>query len=88
LVEAGYKGPELESLEGGRFGITQQFVTDMIAWFRDGHSLPRRYVWEIVLGAHGHFVAEESLVQLDLDEGMTCDVIGECDSTRWLLALH
>ena len=49
----------------------------MIAWFKDGHALPRRYVWEIVLGAHRHFEAEESLVEVHLEDGMTCDVIGE-----------
>jgi hypothetical protein len=75
-VDDKYKGPKLESLEGGKFGITPQFVRDMMEWFKDGGALPRRYVWEIVLGAHKHFEAEESLVNVDIEEGMTCDVIG------------
>ena len=49
----------------------------MIQWFKDGKALPRRYVWEIVLGAHSHFAAEESLVDLDLEDGVTVDVIGD-----------
>jgi len=49
----------------------------MIQWFKDGKNLPRRYVWEIVLGAYSHFAAEESLVNLDLEEGVTVDVIGD-----------
>jgi serine/threonine-protein phosphatase 5 len=49
----------------------------MIQWFKDGKALPRRYVWEIVLGAFGHFAAEESLVDLDLEDGVTVDVIGD-----------
>ena len=49
----------------------------MIAWFKDGKTLPKRYVWEIVLGAHEHFAKEESLVNLDIEEGVTCDVIGD-----------
>ena len=49
----------------------------MLAWFKEGKSLPRRYVWEIVLGAYSHFVKEESLVEVNLEEGMTCDVIGD-----------
>lgn len=36
-----------------------------------------RYVWEIVLGAHQAFAQEESLVTLNIEEGMTCDVIGD-----------
>jgi len=39
--------------------------------------LPKRYVWEIVLGAHGYFSKEESLVKVDLEDGVTCDVIGD-----------
>lgn len=37
----------------------------------------RRYVWEIILGAHAIFAAEESLVQLPVEDGMTVDVIGD-----------
>lgn len=53
----------------------------MIEWFKEGKTLPRRYVWEIVLGAFNLFAAEESLVKLDLEEGMTCDVIGDVHGT-------
>jgi serine/threonine-protein phosphatase 5 len=48
----------------------------MIEWYKDGKALPKRYVWEIVLGAHAQFAAEASLVDLDVEEGMTCDVHG------------
>lgn len=76
-VDKSYTGPKLDSLEGGKFGITAEFIKSMIQWFKDGKALPRRYVWEIVLGAHTHFAAEESLVKLDLEDGMTVDVIGD-----------
>lgn len=49
----------------------------MIQWFKDGKALPKRYVWEIVLGAHAHFVSEQSLVDITLGDGVTCDVIGD-----------
>ena len=49
----------------------------MIAYFKEGKSIPRRYVWEIVLGAHSYFEKEESLVNLDVEDGMTVDVIGD-----------
>jgi serine/threonine-protein phosphatase 5 len=64
-------------LEGGKYGITSQFIRDMMVWFKDGKTLPRRYVWEIVLGAYSHFVNEETLVTLDITDGVTCDVIGD-----------
>jgi len=76
-VDKSYTGPKLDTLPEGKFGISPQFVRSMIQWFKDGKALPRRYVWEIVLGAHSHFAAEESLVTLDLEEGVTVDVIGD-----------
>ncbi|THH21332.1 hypothetical protein EW146_g180 [Bondarzewia mesenterica] len=72
-----YDGPKLQVTEDGRYKITLGFVESMIQWFRDGKALPRRYVWEIVLGAHSCFVQEQSLVELSLEEGTTCDVIGD-----------
>ena len=63
--------------EDGKFTITHDFVRDMIAYFKEGKSIPRRYVWEIVLGAHSYFEKEESLVNLDVEDGMTVDVIGD-----------
>jgi hypothetical protein len=57
--------------------MTEKFIEEMIDWFKSGKNLPRRYAWEIILGAYSHFVKEESLVNLDVEEGMTCDVIGD-----------
>ena len=53
----------------------------MIQWFKDGKKLTKRYVWEIVLGAYEAFLKEESLVDLNLEDGMTCDVIGDVHGT-------
>ncbi|KAI0268648.1 Metallo-dependent phosphatase-like protein [Gloeopeniophorella convolvens] len=76
-VEKAYAGPKLEKTEDGKYKITLEFLRSMIQWFKDGKSLPRRYAWEIVLGAHDHFVKEQSLVDVKLDEGVTIDVIGD-----------
>ncbi|KAJ7747362.1 phosphoprotein phosphatase [Mycena metata] len=75
-VEKTYTGPTLPFADG-KYSITHEFVTAMIQWFKDGKALPKRYVWEIVLGAHEHFSKEESLVKVDLEDGVTCDVIGD-----------
>ena len=49
----------------------------MLNWFKDGKSLAKRYVWEIVLAAYDLFVAEESMVNVKLEDGVVCDVIGD-----------
>jgi serine/threonine-protein phosphatase 5 len=57
--------------------MTLEFLQQMIQWFKDGKTLPKRYAWEIVIGAHDQFVKEESLVNVEIEEGVTCDVIGD-----------
>ena len=79
-----YAGPELHVGADGKYTVDAAFVRGLIAWFKDGKPLPRRYVWEIVLGAHGHFASEESLVTLEVEEGMTVDVIGDVHGTCFL----
>lgn len=49
----------------------------MIQWFKDGKALPKRYVWEIVLGAYEQFMKEESLVNVDIPDNVTIDIIGD-----------
>lgn len=61
----------------GKYTISHEFILSMIDWFKQGKKLSRRYAWEIVLGAHSSFVKEDSLVNLDLEDGVTCDVIGD-----------
>lgn len=76
-VEKAYAGPQLSTGDDGKYVMTEEFIKGMIQWFKAGKNLPRRYAWEIILGACSHFVKEESLVNLDLQEGVTCDVIGD-----------
>ena len=45
--------------------------------FKDGNALPKRYVWEIILGAYSVFEKEQSLVELTLESGKSVDVIGD-----------
>lgn len=42
-------------------------------------------MWEIVLGAYAAFQKEESLVDVALEEGVTCDVIGDVHGESELL---
>lgn len=84
-VENDYAGPVLDRTEDGKYLITRAFIMNMIDWFKQGNKLSRRYAWEIVLGAHAQFAKEDSLVQLSIDEGETCDVIGDVHGTSKLL---
>ncbi|KAH8093931.1 phosphoprotein phosphatase [Cristinia sonorae] len=72
-----YTGPKLPQDDDGKYTITLEFVHAMLEYFKEGKTLPRRYVWEIVIAVHDIFVKEETLVTLPLEEGMTCDVIGD-----------
>ncbi|KAI0743490.1 phosphoprotein phosphatase [Daedaleopsis nitida] len=76
-VDKTYTGPVLPTSDDGKFAIDIDFLRKLIDWFKEGKSIPRRYVWEIVLGAHSHFEQEESLVTLDIEDGATVDVIGD-----------
>ena len=76
-MEKSYEGPKLETMNDGKYKITIEFIRSMIQWFKDGKTLPRRYAWEIILGAHDHFVKEESLVDVKIEDDVTIDVIGD-----------
>ncbi|KAH8828230.1 phosphoprotein phosphatase [Flagelloscypha sp. PMI_526] len=75
-VDASYAGPVLPMVDG-KYSITIEFVRAMIEWFKQSKALPKRYVWEIVLGAYSIFTQEDSLVDVPVDEGVTLDVIGD-----------
>jgi len=60
----------------------------MLEWFKSGKPLPKRYVWEIVLGAYEHFSNEESLVNVNVEDGVTCDVIGDVHGMLFLLQIY
>lgn len=67
----------METSQNGGYSITQEFVDSMLQWFKDGKTLHRRFVWEIVLGCYNELLKEESLTDLLLEQGVTCDVIGD-----------
>jgi len=77
-LDKAYAGPQLpKDAESGKYTITLEFIRDMMKLFKDGNALPKRYVWEIVLGAYSIFEKELSLVELTLESGKSVDVIGD-----------
>lgn len=49
----------------------------MIEAFKTGGKLPKRVVWEIILGVKGIVDKERSMVSRVVDEGVVCDIIGD-----------
>jgi serine/threonine-protein phosphatase 5 len=89
LVDQTYTGPALPIVapptDGKRqptYGITKEFIDQMLEWFKAGKTLPRRYVWEIILGCNAVVSKEQSLTDMELEKGVTCDVIGDTHGTR------
>ncbi len=84
-LDKGWTGPLLDlvpsSSKTPQFQITESFVNEMLELYKQGKSLPRRIVWEIVLGCQHAIAAETSMVEVALDEGITCDVIGDTHGT-------
>lgn len=78
-VPADYTGPRLEDDER----ITPSFIDSMIQWFKDGHLIPKRISWQILLGAYDALREEESLVDVLIPEGQTVDVY--VFAIRWLV---
>ncbi|KAF9653816.1 protein phosphatase 5 [Thelephora ganbajun] len=73
-----YTGPQLpKDATTGKYTITLEFIREMMKLFKDGKALPKRYVWEITLGAYSVFEKEPSLVELILESGRSVDVIGD-----------
>lgn len=81
-VDPSYTGPRLAEEEvegeGGRKVIKMQptldFVKGAIKLFQEGKLLPRRYVFEIVLGCREILMKEKSMTEFTIPEGQTCDV--------------
>ncbi|GAA5825213.1 hypothetical protein JCM11251_006147 [Rhodosporidiobolus azoricus] len=72
-IPSDYKGPVLPA--SGQ--INEAFIEEMISWFKDGNLIPRRVAWEVILGAYNILKEEETLVDVDIPEGQTVNVIGD-----------
>jgi len=67
----------IPSDKGARYTPTKEFVEGMIEAFKTGGKLPKRVVWEIILGVKGIVDKERSMVNRVVEEGVVCDIIGD-----------
>ncbi|KAK4702839.1 serine/threonine-protein phosphatase 5, partial [Phenoliferia sp. Uapishka_3] len=72
-LDKDYAGPQL-SVDGLP---SVEFVESLLEWFKDGKVLPRRIAWQIVLGAQEVLASEKTLVECEVPEGETINVIGD-----------
>lgn len=81
VVPDSYIGPHIadgDDQETKHLGkIDQKFIEDMIEHFKNGGKLHNRYSWQIILGAFRALKQEPTLVDYDIPEDTTVDVIGD-----------
>lgn len=73
-VDASYTGLQLPKDENGKYTIDQAFMDSMIAAFKDGKSIHKRFAWEIVLASYELLAKEESMVEFELEVRYTLGV--------------
>lgn len=71
-VDASYAGLRLPKDDEGNYTINQEFMDSMIAAFKDGKSIHKRFAWEIVLASYELLVKEESMVEFELEVRWVC----------------
>jgi len=54
----------------------------MIEAFKKGGKLPKRVVWEIVLGVRDLLEKDRSLVEIEVPAGVKCSVVGDSESAN------
>jgi serine/threonine-protein phosphatase 5 len=77
--------PIIPSSPKEQYTPTKEFVEGMIEGFRNGGKLPRRVVWEIVLGVKAIIERERSMVEVTIKEGQKCTVVGDSESCDHVL---
>jgi serine/threonine-protein phosphatase 5 len=89
-LDAKYKGPRLADgdedtsetkdplTRGKHLGkISEEFIEEMIEWFKAGNKLPLGVCWQLILGARRQFVQEPTLVEYTVKEGTNATVYGD-----------
>ncbi|EFP74060.2 protein phosphatase 5 [Puccinia graminis f. sp. tritici CRL 75-36-700-3] len=75
-LDSSYAGPMLEKTGNG-WKPSLKFIEEMLEWFKAGKTLPKRWIYEIILGCYEILKKEASLTEYTIPKGETCDVIGD-----------
>jgi serine/threonine-protein phosphatase 5 len=71
-VEPAYDGARLE--EGG---MTQAFIDDMTERFKNGQTIHKKYVYQIILAVKKLVYDEPTMVEVDIPEDVELTVCGD-----------
>ena len=71
--------------ERKRYYPTEEWIKEMIVRFKEGDKLPKRIVWEIVLGCKEALDREASLVEVTVEKGVKCDIVGDTHGVSRLI---
>ncbi|POV96237.1 hypothetical protein PSHT_15265 [Puccinia striiformis] len=75
-LDNSYTGPMLSKTEDG-WKPSLEFIQGMLEWFKAGKTLPKRWVYEIILGCQSVLLKEASMTEYTIPQNETCDVIGD-----------
>ncbi|XP_062498876.1 serine/threonine-protein phosphatase 5-like, partial [Corticium candelabrum] len=70
-VEGSYDGPRLEE------NITAEFMTDLLAFFKDQKRLHRKYAYKILLAVEECFRSMSTLEEIEVPDGSKFNVCGD-----------
>lgn len=72
-VESSYTGPRLKD----ETKVTSEFIEELIDYFRESKILHKRYVVEILSQCYKYFVAQPTLVDVEIQDGNKFTVVGD-----------
>jgi serine/threonine-protein phosphatase 5 len=75
-LDSSYTGPMLEKTGNG-WKPSSKFIEEMLEWFKAGKTLPKRWIYEIILGCYEILKKEASLTEYTIPKGETCDVYAQ-----------
>ncbi|KAK1760719.1 Serine/threonine-protein phosphatase T [Echria macrotheca] len=70
-VEPGYDGVQLGD------EMTQEFIDDMTERFKNGKTIPKKYVYQIIVAVKNIVYNEPTMVEVDIPEGVQLTVCGD-----------
>jgi len=75
-VEEKYDGPRLES-EGDKPVVTLDFMTKLMAYYKDRRTLHRRYAFQMLMDILTYFKTQPTLVDIDVPDGKKFTICGD-----------
>jgi serine/threonine-protein phosphatase 5 len=82
IIDPKYDGVKLEK------EMTLEFINDMIERFKNGKTLPKKYVFQIILAVMDIVKKEPTMVETEVKEGEEITVCGDTHGTSYRAVLR